>query len=300
MAIIENRILRQTSIIIDNSINIVQSNKNVKSEIYEVNNDRNSLIRNNLINFFPEYKYNSVERLKKIIVSITSYKPRLNNLDLIIESIFNNTMKPFKIVLTLFKKDIKFITKNLKELIKNNIIELIVTNIDLKSHKKYFNVMKKYRDYAIITIDDDIIYTNDLIESLYNSYIKYPNYIHARRVHKIIIENNKLLPYDQWIEQYTFELNPSFFLFVTSGAGTLFPPNILNISDDNINDIYKCLTADDIYINYLSRKKNIKIVWVPNKYPLGLARIRDEYALFKMNKEGERLNDAYLKIFPLF
>ena len=98
-------------------------------------------------------------------------------------------------------------------MIKSKIIELIVKDIDLKLHKKYFDVMKKYRDYAIITIDDDIVYTNDLIETLYNSYLKYPNCIHARSVDKMIVSNNKVLPYVKWLKQYTFELYPSFYLF---------------------------------------------------------------------------------------
>ena len=182
-------------------------------------------------------------------------------------------------------------------------MELIVTDIDLKSHKKYFYVMKKYKDYAIITIDDDIIYTNDLIETLYNSYLKYPNCIHARRVHKIMLENNKVLPYNKWLKQYTFELNPSFHLFPTTGGGTLFPPNILNISDENIDEIYKCITADDIYLKYLSRKRNIKIVWVPNKFVTGLKQLKDnktqKKALYKINIEDKNLNDECLDIFPV-
>ena len=157
--------------------------------------------------------------------------------------------------------------------------------------------MKKYRDYAIITIDDDIIYTNDLIETLYNSYIKYPNCIHSRRVHKITIKNNEILPYNKWITEYKNELNPSFDLLANTGSGTLFPPNILNISDENIKEIINCITADDIYLKYLSRKKNIKIVWVPNNYLLGLKQLNDKYALYIKNAKVGNLNDICLKIF---
>ena len=111
------------------------------------------------------------------------------------------------------------------------------------------------------------------------------------------------MPYNEWFYQYTYELNPSFYLFATSGGGTLFPPNILNITDDNIEEIYKCLYADDIYIKYLSRKKNIKIVWVPNRFLLGLMELKDKKtqrnALYKKNVKGEKLNDVYLKIFPV-
>lgn len=300
--IIENKILRQTSIIIDNSINIVENSQKIETSLYKINKNKYSLINDKLIKLFPEYKLNSLERQKKIIVSLTSYKPRFKNLNLVIESILNNTIKPSKIVLSLYKEDLIFLSKKIKDMIKNQIIELIVTNIDLKSHKKYFYAMEKYKDYAIITIDDDIIYTNDLIETLYNSYLKYPNCIHARRVHKIIFKDNKALPYDYWLKQYTFEFNPSFYLFPTSGGGTLFPPNILNISDENINEIYKCITADDIYLKYLSRKRNIKIVWVPNKFLLGLEQLKDnitqEKALYKINIK-EKLNDMYLNIFPV-
>lgn len=274
--VIENKILRQTSIIFDNSMNIVEGSQNIKTKLFTVNKNKYQLINDNLIDLFPEYKINSLKRQKKIIVALTSYKHSLKKLNLVLESIFNNTMKPSKIVLTLYKDDISFLTKYLKDMINNKSIELIITDIDLKSHNKYFYVMKKYRDYAIITIDDDIIYTNDLIETLYNSYLKYPNCIHARCVHKIITNNNnKVLPYKKWLKKYTFELNPSYYLFAASGGGILFPPNILNISDENIDEIYKYIsTNDDIYLKYLSRKRNIKIVWVPNKLLLGLKQLK--------------------------
>ena len=155
--IIEKKILRQTSIIIDNSVNIVPGSQKIKTSLYKINQDKYSIINDNLIKLFPEYKTSHIERQKKIILSLTSYKHRLKNLNLVLESIFNNTMKPSKIVLTLYKKDSFFLTEYLKDLIATNRIELIITDTDIKSHKKYFYVMKKYRDYAIITIDDDII-----------------------------------------------------------------------------------------------------------------------------------------------
>ena len=300
--VIENKILRQTSIIIDNSFNIVENSQ--KFKLFDVNHNKYSLINDNLMNLFPEYRINSLQRQKKIIVSLTSQKHRLEKLNLVLESIFNNTMKPSKIILSLYKDDILFLTKYLKDMINNESIELIVTDIDLKSHNKYFHVMKKYRDYAIITIDDDIIYTNDLIETLYNSYLKYPNCIHARSVHKIITDNdNKLLSYNKWLQQYEFELNPSFYLFAESGGGILFPPNILNISDENIDEIFKCITADDIYLKYLSRKRNIKIVWVPNNIFLGLEQLKyiknQKEVLYKKIIKTEKLNDICLEIFPI-
>ena len=287
--IIENKILRQSSIIIDSSINIIENSQKLETSLFKVNRDKYSLINDKLIKLFEEYKNNTFERQKKIIVSLKSSKVRFKNLILSLESIFNNTMKPSKIVLTILKDDFFFFKKKLKKLIKKNKLELLVTDIDLKSHNKYFEVMKKYRDYAIITIDDNIIYANDLIESLYNSYLNNPNCIHARCVGKIMIKNDKVLPYEEWLKDYTFEFNPSFYLFADSKRGVLFPPNILNISNENINDIYKCLEDEDIYIKYLSRKRNIKINWVPNKFCLGKEQIN-------IRNKKEKKNDLCFNI----
>lgn len=48
-----------------------------------------------------------------IIVSLTSYKPRLPYADKSINSILNGTIKPCKIVLTLYKGDIQYISSDL-------------------------------------------------------------------------------------------------------------------------------------------------------------------------------------------
>ena len=118
----------------------------------------------------------------KLIVSFTSYKKRLNKIDKVLNSILKGTLVPNKIVLTLYYKDIKYISKYINDyLIKNNIY-LIIVNIDIKSHKKYFYVMQKFPYDIIITIDDDIIYEKTTIETLYKSYLKYPNEISAKKV----------------------------------------------------------------------------------------------------------------------
>lgn len=110
-----------------------------------------------------------------------------------------------------------------------------------------------------------------------------------------MIENDSVLPYDRWLKQYTYEINPSFYLFPLSEGGMLFPPNILNISDDNLNEIYKCRNSGDIYLKYLSRKRNIKIVWVANKYLLGMGQIKDD----KIKKNDIDRNNFFV-YFQLF
>jgi len=289
-----------TSEIINNNDRITFYNS------YNSYNSKNELLCTkakfeNIILKKESYCENYIKK-NNIIVSITSYKERLKNLPVVLNSILTNTLQPFKIVLTLYKNDYYYLTNDIMNFLNKNEIELIITNIDLKSHKKYFEVMKKYKNHIIITIDDDIIYTNDLIESLYSSYIKYPLCVHARRVHKILTNNNnEIKSYTEWPREYNKELNPSFELFATTGGGTLFPPNILQISDENINEIQNCITADDIYLKYLETKYNVKVKWVPNKNPMGLKEIKDKETLknrlYDINIKG--LNDKCIKIFKL-
>jgi len=109
--IIENKILRQTSVIIDNSVNLVEKTQTLKSTLSKINGKNYPIINDKLIHFFPEYTKNSFERQKKIIVSLTSSKHRFKKLKQVLVSIFNNTMKPSKVVLTIDKEDFFFLKK---------------------------------------------------------------------------------------------------------------------------------------------------------------------------------------------
>ena len=170
--------------------------------------------------------------------------------------------------------------------------------MDIKSHKKYFYVMQKYPYDIIITIDDDIIYENNTIEILYKNYIKYPNEISAKRVHKIKFKKNGIsLPYKKWHKGYKLLTTPSFNLMATTGAGTLFPPNILKIYYSMIYDILNCITSDDIFLKYIENKLKIKVIWVPNNKLLGLKNIYKKGLFNKQNISG---NDKCLKKFKIF
>ena len=196
-------------------------------------------------------------------------------------------MLPNKIVLTLYYKDIKFIPKNIHDYLTKNNIEIIIVNMDIKPHKKYFYVMQKYPYDIIITIDDDIIYEKNTVELLYKSYLKYRKEISARRVHLIKYDKKgKSKAYKEWVKEYKLIKIPSFDLSATTGAGTLFPPNILKINYEMIYDIYNCMTADDLFLKHIENKLNIKIVWVENTKLMGIKLLYDDGMYYNENKEG--------------
>ena len=87
-----------------------------------------------------------------------------------IKSLLAQTFKDFRIVMTLYKDDVSNLTDELKKLLDDGTIELLVADENLKPNLKYYYCMLKYHDVPIITLDDDRIYSPNLIEILVNTY----------------------------------------------------------------------------------------------------------------------------------
>ena len=66
----------------------------------------------------------------------------------------------------IFKNDMPFIDNLTLEFCSNNGIEILPCEEDLKGHKKYFYTMKKYPGIPVILVDDDVIFYDNLVESL--------------------------------------------------------------------------------------------------------------------------------------
>lgn len=250
-------------------------------------------------------KYWETEKVKKnpedkILISLTSYKERISTLPTVFDALLSQTKKADKILLTIFKDDEKYLTDKIKNYFKLKKVDLMVVNENLKPHLKYFYAMQKYRDYIVVTVDDDIIYPKDMLESLYNSYKKNPTVVSARRVHRIKKDaNGKILPYNKWGYECKTITTPSMELFATGVGGVLYPPDILKLSNENLVEIRNILTADDIYLKYLEEKLNIKVLWVKNRDLMGKeikASGVQTKALNKINVIGKK-NDDFIKAF---
>lgn len=191
-----------------------------------------------------------------IIVSLTTHSIRVEQVaKTAIWSIIQNTYKDIHIVLTLYKDDLKLIPQDLQVIIDAGIVELIVAEQDLGPHLKYFYAMQKYRENPVITIDDDVIYPETMIEEMVNAYKKY-NCIIGRRCFPIFNLN-----YHDWLRRGLARFKePTHKNFATGIGGILYPPNCLDLSDNNIEEILKIKYDDDFYLKALEVRKNLKIM----------------------------------------
>ena len=203
----------------------------------------------------------------KVIVSLTSHTAeRIKNLPFFLySSIFKHNFDYVKVVLTLFKDDVKFIPDALQKMIYTGMVELLVADINLRCHLKYFYAMSKYRTLPVITIDDDSIYPARMIPDLLAASEKYPNTVIARSAR--LIQPDK--PYIRWFEvvggvttahwnghydEVRGDLNPEGF------GGVLYPADILKVDTSMIPEILKFPRADDIWLTIHEQRMGIKSI----------------------------------------
>ena len=259
-------------------------------------------INHELLRFYvkiKKFKYgvNKEYRDKKIIVSLTSFPARFKDIDLCIKSLLLQTVKPDKIIIYLGSdSSAEEIDKYLCKFEKYGVTFIKDEKRNIKSHKKYFYALSDFSNDIVIVVDDDLIYPPNMIQSLIEKHNLYPNCIVGRRVHKMIVENCKIKNYQDWDGECENILIPSHKLFVTTGAGTLFPPNMIKGDLLNLDFIEKyAFTADDVWINFMSIKNDVKRVWAENKLQMPTTiKQSQKFSLVKLNVEENR-NDNYIK-----
>ena len=160
---------------------------------------------------------------KKLTVSITAKRERFFFLDLVLKSILNQSIHPDEIILWIEYQDKKKIPQKILKMRNFGIKILFCKN--LKSYNKIIHTIEIRKENYIITFDDDIFYHKDSIKYLLNKSLDHPKDIIANRVHKIILNKNKIpIEYRKWKWNST-DLKKNKLNFLTGVYGVLYPPN---------------------------------------------------------------------------
>lgn len=207
--------------------------------------------------------------MEKIVVSLTSYPARMNTLHKVLDTLVQQTRVPDKIVLYL--ADRQFPDRKLPaELLSYERygFEVHWQQEDLGPHKKYFYAMQEYPDDIIITVDDDFLYKQTLIDELLAGYAKFSYALIARRGAIVTCQGDgTVAPYFQWYGKYIKPVSyinvPRMDIFATTGGGTLFPPGLFKKEIFNMESILEnCGYADDIWIKVMQLINNVPTVLV--------------------------------------
>lgn len=206
---------------------------------------------------------------KPVYVSVTSVYSRQEFLLDCLLNIIKQTITPTKIFVYL-SEDKSFFDEGFKNkvidnkalynILQNNIFE-VLWGKDIGPYGKLLPLLKQKinEDCFIITIDDDTIYNNCLIENLIKDYTKYKCVINYRGFVPLI-DNDDLISFDY--EKRNFINNKHINNFATGKGGILYHPSFFKNVEGLVfrNDIYNdtCKFADDIWLH---------IVRIINKVP---------------------------------
>lgn len=203
-------------------------------------------------------------RKRKLIVSLTSIPPRMDKVWITIESLLRQTYKPDRIILWLSEdefRDVK-LSEKIKEQQSRGLQICYCDN--LRSYKKFYYTAKRFPDDYIVTVDDDVIYAEDMLETLVRTYRKHPGCIVCNRSHYIKRTRSGLAAYDQWLkydDRGKKETEASFNNFFTGCGGDLFP---MFRMDRKVfeKEVFMELApyADDVWLNFCAWISGIKSI----------------------------------------
>jgi len=200
----------------------------------------------------------------KIIVSLTSFPARIDDLWMTIETLFRQSVKPDIIILWLANGDFKNGVDSLPYMLKQQRkkgLQIKFFDDDLKPHNKYYYTFSEFPNDIVITVDDDVFYHKCLVETLLKLYKKFPECICCNRAYEITFNNEgKMSSYSCWGKCNTFGV-PSMSLFPTGVGGVLYPVNSVDKEVFNKESIKKfTLCNDDLWLRMMAIKNNTKVV----------------------------------------
>lgn len=235
------------------------------------------------------------------IVSVTSYPARIHAAATALRTLTEQTVPADRIILWLaeeqFPEREQALPPDLLTLLTDGQVQLRWCPEDLAPHKKYFYAMQDYPEAVIITTDDDILYPKTMIEELMRGYLLYPDCVSAVRTHLMTFSpDGKLLPYDQWVQEYDGQrMQPSRQLMAVGVGGVLYPPHRLSnvlFRADTIR--HTCLMADDLWLKAIECLSEVPVVCVGKNRPLQYVPDSQEIALWKTNVTLQK-NDSQFK-----
>ncbi len=207
---------------------------------------------------------NSSERTVPIILSLTSYEERFDDLVISIYSLLNQKIKPDRIILWLSDEydGVNDLPYEITRFIKNGLEIRFVK--DIKSYTKAIYAFKEFPNSIIVTADDDIYYPKNWLEKLYYSYIAHSEDIHVHRAHRVKFSGGQLAPYETW-DRHVSEETARFDNFLTGVGGVLYPPNCFT-KEVLREDVFlkNSPTADDVWFWVMALVHNKKIRVVKN------------------------------------
>jgi hypothetical protein len=237
-----------------------------------------------------------------VIVSLTSYRPRLRSATLCIETLLRQTVRPDRLILWLaHDEDVAMVAARLRRLEKRGLE--VRRCDDWRSFKKIVPTILEHPEAVVVTADDDVFYPRDWLEKLLNAYENEQNVIHCHRSHVIAFgDDGRPLPYLDWSSGNVCAGVASLLVFPTGVGGVLYPPRSLDSRVvDHETFMELCSRSDDIWLKAMSLLANSRCRQTKD-FPDGFVEVPHSQteSLWHTNVEGGGNDEQLQRVFCHF
>ncbi|MCL2048560.1 MAG: glycosyltransferase family 2 protein [Defluviitaleaceae bacterium] len=243
-----------------------------------------------------QYGLNTEKRDYELVVSFTTFPARIDCAAYVADSMLRQTLKPDRVILNLAECECP--PDKLPQEYANLQARGLTLNFteNLGPHKKYLFAMRDFPDSIVVTVDDDVFYPENLLETLFKSYRLEPSCVSAIRAHRMLFKKKRLLPYNSWAHESFYSEIPQYDLFATGVGGVLYPPKCMHEDLFDIEAIKKvALAADDVWLKFMQLKKQTPVVVASlKKTRLLYVPSSQEVSLWSENRDNNR-NDRIIK-----
>lgn len=235
-----------------------------------------------------------------IVVSLTSFPARFPALEHTLKPLLRQTVKPAKVVLWLCEDELTDGIPSFLNMYKEHGLEIRYCKENIKPHKKLFFSAKEFINYRIITVDDDTIYPEDLVERLDAGSRLHPDCVCCNMAHRMTWDDDgRLRKYDDWDGGAIGLQGPSLDLLALGVGGVLYPAGIFDEDYFDLDAIKRlALSTDDLWLRFYESRKRIKVFKVSAhaKNPIDLKGYQDVSLTTSNNSKTECRNDKNIAL----
>lgn len=193
-----------------------------------------------------------------LVVSLTSYGPRLESLHLTLKCLLRQSVRPDAILLWLADEDLDALPRSVRELADHGVS--LEPTPDLRSYKKIIPALKSRPEAFIVTADDDVYYHERWLEELVRGWSAEEQAVVCRRARLMPFgPDGSLGPYARWRWSYEEGRVRTDILPIGVG-GVLFPPGSLapEVLDEGAF-MQLCPSADDLWLYWMARRAGFRV-----------------------------------------
>lgn len=245
----------------------------------------------------PAKKGVSENKEPQLIVSLTSFPQRINEIHLCVKTLLNQTYKPDAVILWLaeeqFPQKEAQLPQKLLKLQKNGLT--IQWCNDLRSYKKLIPALREYPDATIVTTDDDVYYSRNWLEGLVRAHEQAPRDVCCYRGAKIRFEDGAFVR-DPVAPGSKYDA-VTYLHQQTGVGGVLYPPHSLHeevLKEEVFMEIAR--TNDDLWFWLMGVLNGTRVRMVgDNSFALYYVGETQLYSLTAINDHGQMLYDQQLE-----